>query len=340
MRKLKKSQKVVVAMSGGVDSSVAAALLKEAGFEVMGIFMKLDGLKSSENERRARSVAKKLNISFHIQDYRKEFKEKIIKSFIKECKKGKTPNPCVVCNKEIKFKLLFKQLSRFKADFIATGHYARVRNNKLLKGKDKNKDQAYFLWQLSSKLLKKTLFPVGGYTKKEVKQLAGNFNLSVKNIPESQEICFIKTTVNDFLKKHLKQKPGAIVDTKGKIIGKHQGLWFYTIGQRKGIKLSGGPYYVLDKNLKRNALIVTKDERDLSKEELKTEKVNWISGRSPKLPLKIKAKIRYLHKAAEARIIKKGDYKIKFLKPQRAVTPGQSIVFYHGQEVLGGGIIV
>ena len=326
-------------MSGGVDSSVAAALLKEADFEVTGIFMKLDELKSSENERRARSVAKKLNIPFYIQDYRKEFKEKIIKSFIKECEKGKTPNPCVVCNKEIKFKLLFKH---FKADFIATGHYARIKDNRLLKGKDKNKDQSYFLWRLDSKLLNRTLFPVGGYTKKEVKQLAGNFNLSMKDVAESQEICFIKTTVNDFLKEYLKQKPGAIVDTKGKVIGKHQGLWFYTIGQRKGIKLSGGPYYVLDKNLKRNTLIVTKDERDLSKKELKAEKVNWIKDRSPKLPLKIKAKIRYLHKAAEAKIIsknKKGDYKIEFSKPQRAVTPGQSVVFYCGQEVLGGGII-
>ena len=342
MNKLKSKKRVICAMSGGVDSSVAAALLKRAGFDVIGVFMKLDKLKSPKNEKRAKLVAKKLNISFYVQDFRKEFKERVIKPFIKECKKGKTPNPCIVCNKEIKFKLLFKQLSRFKADFIATGHYARIRDNRLLKGMDRNKDQSYFLWRLTSKLLNKILFPIGGYTKREVKQLAGTFNLSVKDSAESQEICFIKSTVNDFLKECLKEKPGGIIDTKGKVIGKHQGLWFYTIGQRKGIKLAGGPFYVMDKNLDKNFLVVTKNEKDLYKKELVAKNVNWILDKAPKLPLKAKAKIRYRHEASLVTIEGKSktkSCKLIFNKPQRAITLGQSVVFYKGQEVLGGGII-
>ncbi len=347
MKKIDK--KVIVAMSGGIDSSVAAALLKEAGFypepgrrvDVIGVFMKLDELKSSkENERRARAVAKKLGVSFKVLDFRREFKEKVIKYFIKEYKLGRTPNPCVVCNKEIKFKLLFEELSTFKADYIATGHYARIKEGRLLKGRDKNKDQSYFLWQLTPKLLNKVLFPVGGYTKKEVKQLAKNFDLPAKDISESQEICFIKTTINDFLRKHLKPKPGKIINTEGKIIGEHQGLWFYTIGQRKGIELPAAkPFYVLEKDFKKNLLIVTQNEKDLYKKELFVKNTNWISD--VKFPLKVMAKIRYRHKTAPATITKQKDGKIKvvFSKPQRAITSGQSVVFYKGQELLGGGII-
>ncbi len=359
-----KNKKVIIAMSGGIDSSVAAALLKEAGscpepsrrINVRGIFMKLDKLKSSsENEKRARTAAKKLGISFKVLDLRKEFKEKVIKPFIREYEKGRTPNPCVICNKEIKFEFLFKELSSIKADFFATGHYARVKNGRLLKGRDKNKDQSYFLWQLTPRLLNKALFPVGGYTKTEVKHLAKNFKLPIKGISDSQEICFIQTTINDFLKKHLKEKPGGIVDNKGKIIGRHQGLHFYTIGQRKGIKLPGGPFYVLDKDISKNILVVTKNEKDLYRKELIAKNINWISGKAPKLPLKIKTKIRYRHKPARATIykIQNTKYKIQFDKPQRAITPGQSVVFYlprpaspaggrqagKDQEVLGGGII-
>lgn len=354
------NKKVIVAMSGGIDSSVAAALLKEAGscselaegscpepcrrVDVIGVFMKLDKLKSSsENERRAKAVAKKLGVSFRVLDFRKEFKEKVIKYFIKEYKKGRTPNPCVACNKEIKFKLLFKKISIFKADYIATGHYARIKEGRLLKGRDKNKDQSYFLWQLTPKLLDKVLFPVGGYTKTEVKRLGKSFDLFLKDISESQEICFIQTTINDFLKKHLKAKPGGIIDNKGKIIGRHQGLHFYTIGQRRGIELTGGPFYVLDKDIKRNLLIVTKNEKDLCKKELIAKNVNWISP-SPLAKgegLKIKGKIRYRHEAAPATLVsyKGGKIKVKFLSPQRAITPGQSVVFYKGEELLGGGII-
>jgi len=240
--------------------------------------------------------------------------------------------------------LLLEKALKLNADFIATGHYVRVKKANyvhLLKGKDKEKDQSYFLWQLDQKQLKHILFPVGNYTKTEVRKLAKKFNLPVRDISESQEVCFIQTTVNDFLKKYLKTKPGDIIDVKGKVIGSHQGLHFYTIGQRKGIRLSQGPYYVLDKDIKKNFLIVTKNEKDLYKKELITEKVNWILGKEPKLPLRATVKIRYRHKPDLA-IIKKdksGKIKVVFSKPQRAITSGQSVVFYKNQELLGGGII-
>ena len=388
-------KKVVVAMSGGLDSSVAAALLKRAGsdelrsssrfanarvFDVIGVFMKFwsepekDGLVGASNrccspeaEVRARKVAKILKIPFYVLNFEKEFKKRIVDYFLKEHKGGKTPNPCVVCNKEIKFGLLLERALKLDADFVATGHYARknelTTNNlqpttyKLLGAKDRNKDQSYFLWMLNQDQLKRILFPIGNYTRKEVKNLAKKFKLPVLKARKSVEICFIKTTIEDFLKKHLKGNLGPVVEPRRrtsslrgrqvhygvkKIIGEHRGLWFYTIGQRKGIKLPGGPYWVLDKDLNKNLLIVTKNEKDLYQKELICKNVNWISGKEPNLPLKIKAKIRYRHQLASATLDynpKSKVYSLKFQKPQRAITPGQSVVFYKGQEVLGGGII-
>lgn len=342
-------------MSGGVDSSVAAALLKRAGFDVVGVFMKLADLpKFRESEKRAKKIAKILKIPFYVFNFEKEFKKRIIDYFLKENKQGLTPNPCVVCNKEIKFGLLLEKSLKLNADFIATGHYARtnlfknftivknLQKIKLMKGKDKNKDQSYFLWMLNQKKLKRVLFPIGDYTRKEVDGLAKKFKLSfLTKVPKSQEICFIETTIEDFLKRYLKTKPGHIVDANGKMLGKHEGLHFYTIGQRKGIGLPGGPYYVLNKNLKRNLLIVTKNEKDLYKKELIAKNVNWISVKEPKLPLKVKAKIRYRHRASPATVYKilNTKYKILLSSPQRAITPGQSVVFYKGEELLGGGII-
>ncbi|MBZ9572015.1 tRNA 2-thiouridine(34) synthase MnmA [Patescibacteria group bacterium] len=379
MKRLK--EKVICAMSGGIDSSVAAALLKRAGFDVVGIFMKFwsepveDGLIgawnrccSPEAEKRAGKVASYLSIPFYVYRFEKEFKKRIVDYFLKEHKAGRTPNPCVICNKEIKFGILLEKALALEADYVATGHYARLRreiptpksqtpNYKLLRAKDKGKDQSYFLWQLNQKQLKHILFPIGDYTKDEVRKLAKKFELPVLNIPESMEICFISTTINDFLKRYLKSKPGPIVEPRTKasfirnrqvhyrarkIVGQHQGLYFYTIGQRKGIGLPGGPYYVLDKDIKRNLLIVTKNDKDLYKKELIAKNINWISGKEPELPLKIKAKIRYRHRPASATIIKKlkaKTYRLIFDKPQRAVTPGQSAVFFKGQELLGGGII-
>jgi len=374
-----RSRRVVVAMSGGVDSSVAAALLKQAGFDVIGIMMKFwkDPSASSgqagdnrccsvESEKLARSVAKKIGILFYVLNVEKEFKEEVVDYFLKEYKKGRTPNPCIVCNKEIKFGFLIKKALSLGADFVATGHYARIQNGKLLKGADKEKDQSYFLWQLDQKQLNHVLFPVGGYTKPEVRKLAKKFKLPTAETPESQEVCFIhphtkqehqrnlqangscacygvgvKNTTNDFLRKYLKTEPGKIIDKMGKTLGEHQGLWFYTIGQRRGLEIPQGPYYVVGKDFKKNILIVSKNQKDLNKKELIAKNVNWISGKEPKLPLKAKVKIRYRTKAADAVICKlpTTNYKLIFTKPQKAITPGQSVVFYKGRELLGGGVI-
>lgn len=347
---INKSKKIIVAISGGVDSSVSAALLKKAGYEVSGVFMRLHNLpQSKESERRAKIIAKVLKIPFFVLDLRREFKEKIIKDFLKEYKNGRTPNPCVICNREIKFGLFLKKALEMKADFIATGHYVRKQETesrekkieyKLLRAKDKGKDQSYFLWQLSQAQLKKAIFPLGNLIKSQVKNLAKKFKLPVLNVRESQEICFIKTTVNDFLKKNLRQKPGIILDEKGKIIGNHQGLAFYTIGQRKRIGLPGGPYFVFGKDLKNNILKVTKKEEDLFRKELVLKNVNLISGKNPYFPLKVKAKIRYRSDLAPAIVYKeKNGYKTRFTRPQKAITPGQSAVFYSGKGVLGGGVI-
>ncbi len=352
MKIKRKNKKVVMAMSGGIDSSVGAALLKKEGFDVRGIFMELWQDPSKFSKKRAEKAAKLLEIPFQVLDLKKEFKRKVIGYFLKEYKSGRTPNPCVVCNKEIKFSFLLKKARELGADFIATGHYAvkqeKKRNKKekteykLLKGRDKEKDQSYFLWQLNQKTLKKVLFPLGTLKKKKVKNLAKKFGLPVKNIGESQEICFVKTSINDFLKQYIGARPGNIVDEKGNLIGKHRGLHFYTIGQRKGLGISGGPWYVLSKDLKKNILIVTKNEENLKKKKLIVENVNWISGRAPKLPLKIKTKIRYKSPLREAEMKKKkGEkfFKVVFSKKQKSITPGQSIVFYKDEEVLGGGII-
>ena len=266
MAKDKKKIKVVVAMSGGVDSSVAAALLKKEGYPVVGVFMKFwftspkllesegghdfNRCCSPDSERRARMVAKILGIPFYIFNFEKEFKKRIVDEFLRGYKEGITPNPCVICNKEIKFGLLLGKALKLNADFIATGHYARVSFLEkdilaLYRGKDKNKDQSYFLWQLNQAKLKRILFPVGVYTKPEVRKLAEKFKLPFKKVPESMEICFVPDKLDDFLKRHLKPKPGLIMTAEGKEIGRHQGLPFYTIGQRKVIVMSGGPYNVV-----------------------------------------------------------------------------------------------
>ena len=388
---MKNKIKIIVAMSGGVDSSVAAALLKRAGFDVVGVFMKfwrpplcggtriyadinadLLGYEnrccSVESEKLARLVAKKIGIPFYVINVEKEFKKKVVDYFLEEYKKGNTPNPCVVCNKEIKFGLLIKKALKLGADFVATGHYANttlsMRSSlqshrmpiKLLKG-DKEKDQSYFLWQLNQGQLDRVLFPVGNYTKPEVRKLAKKFKLPTAETPESQEVCFISGTINEFLKKYLKTKPGNIVDKSGKVLGEHEGLYFYTIGQRKGIGLGGSasakgfgetkPYYVVAKDFKKNNLIISKDKKDLLQKELIAKNINWILPQ--KLPLNCQVKIRYRSNLADARIIytlirsNKGvsadKVNVVFKKPQKAITPGQSAVFYKGNQLLGGGVI-
>ena len=325
-------------MSGGIDSAVAAALLKKNNYHVIGVFMNLGQARFLENKKQATSIAKFLDIPFHVFDFKKQFKEKIIDYFLKNYQKTITPNPCVVCNKQIKFGLLLKKALTMKVDYLATGHYARIKNNCLIKAKDKNKDQSYFLWQLNQNELKKVLFPIGDYTRKEVEKMAKKFNLNFSGIKKSQETCFIPGKVKDFLEKFIDSKPGLIVEKSGKKIGQHQGLHFYTIGQRKGIKLNQGPFYVLDKDIKKNFLIVTKNRKDLLKKEIIVKNINWINKKFV-LPLKIKVKIRYGQKSFSAELRKQKNYQIIFNKPVKAIALGQSVVFYKNNEVLGGGII-
>jgi len=340
-----KEKKVICAMSGGVDSSVAAALLKNADLNVIGVFMKLiDSASFRESEKSAKKVSSKLKIPFKVLDLRKDFNKIIIKPFLKEYILENTPNPCVNCNLKIKFNLLFNKISLSGKDLLATGHYVVIEKKKniynLLKGKDENKDQSYFLWRLSQKELKRTIFPLGYFTKEEVEKMAKYFNLPVLNKKESQEICFIPSDINVFLKKHLKIKPGDIVDVDGNNLGKHPGLVFFTIGQRKGINLPGGPYYVFKKDFKNNLLFVTKSEKDLLCKELKIKDINWISGKKPKTLSEIIVKIRYRDKGTVANIVFSGKIaKIIFVKKQRAITPGQSAVIYKKDRLLGGGII-
>ncbi|MBU3964970.1 tRNA 2-thiouridine(34) synthase MnmA [Patescibacteria group bacterium] len=386
MEKTLKKPKVIIAMSGGVDSSVAAVLLKKQGFDVTGVFMhfwseeparfakiRQPAARRAEHaaSHSARLAAKKLGIRFYTLNVVKEFKKAVVDYFLKELKKGVTPNPCVVCNKEIKFKVLLKKAEQMGADFVATGHYARLwretKNQKpktktyechLLKAKDKNKDQSYFLYTINQSQLARYLFPIGDYLKSEVRKMAKKMKLAAWDRPESQEICFIyDNDMKRFIKKHMDLTPGKIIDTRGKIIGVHDGLPLFTIGQRHGLGIGGGkPYYVVGTDYKTHKLIVTSDPKDklLWRKKLLVCDVNWISGNKPLKPFKCQATIRYRHKPEKAIVSphtkrfgkgvkrKKGkgnDYEVIFSRPQRAITPGQSVIFYRGNEVLGGGII-
>jgi len=337
-----KKGKVIVAMSGGVDSGMAASILKDRGFEVTGIFMRLNS-QSEAAEEKARKTAKLLKVPFFVFDLRKEFKERIISYFLKELKKGNTPNPCVFCNEEIKFGLFFEKAGKLNPDFMATGHYARIKKQgsqiRVLKAKDKTKDQTYFLWRLNQKKLRKALFPMGDLIKENAKKEARKKGFLVFPYAESQEICFIQGKTEEFLKKSLKTKKGKIVDEKGNVLGEHQGLWFYTIGQRKGIGFSGGPYYVIKKKFNNNTLVVSKNEKLLFQKVIQLKNVNWLS--KIKFPLKVKARIRYGQKESPAKVyLKNKKTFLEFEKSQRAITPGQSAVFYQKDELLGGGIII
>jgi len=353
--------RVIVAMSGGVDSSVAAALLKNRGYDVVGIFMKFwkqPGIKdenkccSAEAQMDVRRVAAEIGIPVYFLDVRKEFKKRVVDYFIQEYKKGRTPNPCVECNKWIKFRFLIEKALQLKADYIATGHYAKIKfvNSKpirysLMTAKDTKKDQTYFLWTLNQKQLKKSLFPVGDYTKTQIRAMAKKFDLSVFEKKDSQEICFI-TDIYEFLSSRIPTNKGPIITIDGKKMGEHKGLIFYTIGQRKGIEIGGvGPFYVVDKDFKKNALIVAQGDfnQALYKKEMIVKNVNWLrldllAGRNK---FRCKIKIRYLHKSVPATVFKVygSKFKVLFTSPQRAITPGQSAVFYLKDEALGGGVI-
>lgn len=348
--------KIVVAMSGGVDSSVAAAILKEQGHDVIGITMQIwpskksfGGCCSLEAVNDARKVADKLGIPHYLLNFRDVFKRDVVDNFIEEYKQGRTPNPCIRCNQFIKFDYLHQKAKELGAEFVATGHYARiVPGFKLLKGIDKRKDQAYVLYMMNQESLAHTLYPLGEMTKEEVRKLAKKYDLPVAEKEESQEICFVEDDdYGRFIKENCPEavKPGPIMDKAGNIIGQHDGIAFYTLGQRKGIGSHKSlPKYVVALDRKKNAVIIG-DQEDTFGKELTANNVSFISGKAPDKPLEIKAKIRYNSPEEEAVLYpqeKKEDKekaKVVFKKLQRAITPGQSVVFYMGEEVLGGGII-
>jgi len=334
-------------MSGGVDSSVAAAILKKQGYDCVGIFMKLwsdsktaetaaNKCCSIESFEAARKVARKLDFPIHILNFQQSFKKQVVDDFLIQFKKGFTPNPCINCNKFIKFDLLWRKAKILGCDYLATGHYIKIKNGKLLRAKDQCKDQTYFLYNLKKSQLEHLLFPLGDYSKPEVKKIAEKLKLPSANRPESQEICFVPgKNHNEFLRRYLKLKPGEIVTTEGEVVGQHDGLPLYTLGQRKGIKVGGiGPFYVVRLDYKTNDLIVSKDKDDplLYTKKFRIKNVNWVN--EPELNCQVK--IRYQAKSVDCKIIK--DVVI-LSKPQRAITPGQSAVFYKGEQLLGGGTI-
>ena len=341
---------VAIAMSGGVDSSVAAYLLKKQGYNVFGIFMHLwadpkfskseNACCSLESYLDAKNVAQKIGIKLYTLNLSEDFKKEIVNDFIKQYKSGVTPNPCVRCNQKIKFALLYNKVKKLGADYLATGHYVILKNNKLYKSKDKIKDQTYFLYQIKNSILKHLLFPVGLYQKKQIWQIANKNKLIPENKKESQDVCFVpKRKLNLFLKKYIKSKKGSIVEIEtNKILGKHDGLFNCTIGQRAGIG-GQGPYYIVSKNLNKNILYISNNPQHekLFVKEIKIKQVNWLAGQKPKFPLKCTAKCRYGQK--EFKVIV-GAKQCSALTKQRAITPGQSIVFYKNKQLLGGGIII
>lgn len=341
MRQTKKT--VYVAMSGGVDSSVAAALLKKQGFSVVGVFMKPWQPKSihclwQKDREDAIRVASVLDIPLLTWDFSEEYGKKVAEYMIESYRLGFTPNPDVMCNKEIKFGLFFKKAVSKGADYIATGHYAQIRDGRLYTAKDKNKDQTYFLWTLTSEQLTKILFPVGNYIKPEVRKLAKKLKLPVFDKKDSQGVCFVgPLDMKSFLRRYIKSKLGKILDISGKSIGTHDGVQYYTIGQRHGldIKLGKGPYYIISKNLKKNTITVGA-KKDMVNACAYLKDVHFISE-PPKFPMKLQIKIRYRTKAEPAILYEDGE--VRFVHPLRAVTAGQSAVFYRGSTVVGGGII-
>ncbi|MGI6341285.1 MAG: tRNA 2-thiouridine(34) synthase MnmA [Minisyncoccales bacterium] len=326
-------KKVFVGLSSGVDSTMAVKILIKKRYDVTGVFMRLsDTYFSKESEKKAEAIAKFFNIPFLIFDFRKEFKRQIIDQFVEDLKKGITPNPCVYCNKDIKFNLFFQEAKKRGAQFIATGHYVKKRGDFLYKAKDETKDQSYFLWSLSKEQIKKSLFPLGNFKKEEIKKIIKKEQIDTSK--ESQEICFIEGDIYNFLRGRIKPKKGKIIDENKNVLGKHEGVWFYTIGQRKGLDLPQGPFFVYKKDIKRNILYVTKNKELLLKKEVKFKNANWFIETD--FPILASAKIRYRAKECPCIVYKN---KAVFKHAQNAPTSGQSIVFYKNKKLIGGGII-
>ena len=343
-------------MSGGVDSSTAAALLQETGYEVIGVSMQLwceerHGFPSSrpaccsiEDINDARQVCHLLGIPFYMLNLEPQFQTRVIDYFCHEYAQGRTPNPCIACNQQVKFGLLLHRVLSLGAEYLATGHYARIEclngEYHLLKGVDPGSDQSYFLYTLGQWELQHLLFPVGNYLKTEVRHMAAERALRVADKPKSQDLCFISNgNYRDFLKAYICPIPGEIVDMEGKVLGRHRGIAFYTIGQRIGLGLSlGKRLYVIAIDADNNKLVVGLQDK-LFASKLFANKVGFV-GEEPRQPLDVMAKIRYRSPEASATLYPQGDgVEVQFHQPQRAITPGQAVVFYQGDQVLGGGII-
>lgn len=349
-------------MSGGVDSSTALAVLKDRGYDCVGVSMQLWDYSKKEEEsgatggsccslddiHDARSVADRLGVPFYVVNVEEAFSKEVVDYFVNGYLTGRTPNPCVKCNQVLKFEVLLKKALGLEADYLATGHYARIEKTpegfRLLKGADPDKDQSYFLFTMTGDQLSRVLFPVGEMTKKEVRAKARALGVKTSEKKESQEICFVEEpSYADFLSSRIEKKTGDIVSPEGRVLGTHAGLFNYTIGQRKGLGLSGGPYYVLDMDLSANRLIVGPGELLYSR-GLVAGEINWINRRAKEKAregLKASTKIRYRHPGAASTVtlLEDGRVSVEFSEPQKSVTPGQAAVFYDGDEVLGGGWI-
>ena len=352
-------ERVVIAMSGGVDSSVAAAILKDEGYDVIGISMQIWDYSAENTDKfgtccslndinDARRVAEKLGIPFYVLNLEEEFKKNVVDYFVSEYIKGRTPNPCVPCNQRLKFDALLNYAVKIGASKVATGHYAKVVEEKgryfIKRGVDKSKDQSYFLFNLSHEQLKRAVLPLGDYTKSDIRRMAKTFGLNVAEKEESQEICFVPdNNYEDFIRKRVDEyriEEGEVVTTDGEVIGRHRGLPFYTIGQRKGLGISyERPLYVSEIDVENNRLIVGESD-SVVKREFIVENVNWSI---PQLITSIRAlvQIRYRHNASEAEINLTNNNTVKVIydEPQRAITPGQAAVFYLEDTLIGGGWI-
>ncbi len=341
------AKKVYVGMSGGVDSSVTAALLKQQGYEVTGIYMKnwsqdLPGFVCPwrEDYQDAKRVAVQLDIPFRMYDFQKEYRRDVVDYMVREYQTGRTPNPDIMCNQEVKFKLFMDAALDDGADMIATGHYARVKDGKLFTGLDPNKDQSYFLYRVTEDALRRSLMPIGAMHKPEVRALAKKLGLATADKKDSQGICFVgKVGVKEFLSHELGPQPdGPIVDQEGHEVGRHDGAIFYTIGQRHGLNVGGGlPYYVSRKDMKTNTVYVTTDldDKELWSKEVALQDLHWINGTAPD-GKKYEARLRYRGPLVGC-TLKGADLALD--EPQRGIAAGQSAVTYDGDRVLGGGIM-
>jgi tRNA-specific 2-thiouridylase len=346
------SKKVYVGLSGGVDSSVTAALLKEQGYDVTGVYMKswsqdLPGFVCpwKEDYQDAKRVAVRLGIPFKMYDFENEYRRKVVDYMIEGYKAGFTPNPDIMCNQEVKFKLFLETACEDGADLIATGHYARSKDGQLLAGIDTNKDQSYFLYRVTENALRHSLMPIGEYEKPAVRELARKFGLNTAEKKDSQGICFVgKVGIKEFLQQFVTTEPGAIIDQHGQLVGEHDGALFYTIGQRHGLSVGGGlPYYVVGKDMQKNEVYVTTDLQDqrLWSAELTLASLHWINA-SPNSNGTYGIRTRYRAELIRVTGIVKladGTWHIKLKDEVRALTPGQSAVLYEGTRIVGGGIV-